>query len=125
MIVCTSMEKDFQIRFSDGTHEAFSDTSPAHGGASAGFSPHELLCAALGNCIAITTRIYAKMHDIPLKGVTVTVSLKDDDPAKSVFEYSMEYTGNIDEKTREKLVRVAGACPVHKALQKEMVFKHI
>ena len=97
-----------------------------HGGTrrrEAGFSPHDLLCAAIGNCIAITTRIYAKKHDIPLEGVTVTVTLNRDDPARAVFAYSVEYTGDIDDKTREKLVRVAGACPVHKTLMRELVFQ--
>ena len=125
MIVCKSMEKDFQTSFSDGAHQALSDTTAEHGGAGAGFSPHELLCAALGNCIVITTRIYAKKHDIPLEEVTATVKLNRDDPAKAVFEYCVEYKGDIDEKTREKLIRVAGLCPVHKTLMRELVFTHV
>jgi len=122
-MICTSREKDFLTSFSDGAHEALADTTAEHGGANAGFSPHDLLCAAIGNCIAITTRIYAKKHDIPLEGVTVTVTLNRDDPARAVFAYSVEYTGDIDDKTREKLVRVAGACPVHKTLMRELVFQ--
>ena len=125
MIVCTSLEKDFQTSFSDGAHEALSDTTAEHGGGGAGFSPHDLLCAALGNCIVITMRMSAKKHGIPLEGVTVTVTLNRDDPAKAVFEYSLEYKGDIDDKTREKLNRVAAACPVHKTLLRELVFSQV
>ena len=125
MIVCTSLEKNFQTRFSDGPHEALSDTTAEHGGADAGFRPHDLLCAALGNCIAITTRMYAQKHGIALEGVTVSVELNRDDPAKAVFEYSLKYKGDIDDTTREKLARAAAACPVHKTLLRELVFRQV
>jgi len=125
MIVCTSLEKGFQTRFSDGVHEAFADTTAEHGGADAGFRPHDLLCAALGSCIAITMRMYAQRHDIPLEGVTVTVELNRDDPAKAAFEYSLEYKGDIDDITREKFARAAAACPVHKTLLRELVFQQV
>ena len=39
MIVCESLEKDFQVRFSDGENFAVSDTTPEHGGSGEGFKP--------------------------------------------------------------------------------------
>jgi putative redox protein len=71
MIVCESMEKDFQVRFTDGVREAVSDTTPDHGGTGEGFNPHALLEASLGSCIAVVTRMSARKHGIPLEGVTV------------------------------------------------------
>jgi putative redox protein len=125
MIVCESLDKDYQTRFSDGTRSAVSDTSPDHGGTGEGFNPHALLEAALGNCIAIVTRMYAKKHGVALEGITVTVNLNRDDPAKAVFEYSVDYKGDIDAETREKLLRVAKSCPVHKTLMRELVFTQV
>ncbi|GFK95111.1 hypothetical protein NNJEOMEG_02968 [Fundidesulfovibrio magnetotacticus] len=125
MIVSQSLEQDYLARFSDGTHEALSDTTPEHGGAAAGFSPHDLLEAALANCIVIISRMYAKKHDIPLEGVKATVTLRRDDPAKAVFEYSVEHQGDITPEQRERLLKAISACPVHKTLKREMVFTRV
>lgn len=125
MIVCESLDTDYQTRFSDGERTAISDTTAEHGGSGQGFTPHALLEAALGNCIAIVTRMYAKKHNIALDGLTVTVKLNRDDPAKAVFEYSMEYKGDITPQVREKLERVAKSCPVHKTLCRELEFRKV
>jgi len=125
MIISESMEKDYQVRFTDGKNTAVSDTTPEHGGGGEGFGPHELLEAALGNCIAIVTRMSARKHGIPLEGVTVKVTLNRDDPAKAVFEYSVEFTGDLDAPTRDKLLRVAKSCPVHKTLLRQLEFMQV
>lgn len=125
MITSESMDKDYQVRFTDGTHVAVSDTTPDHGGTGEGFGPHELLEAALGNCIAIVTRMFARKHGIPLEGVTVKVNLNRSDPAKAVFEYSVEFRGDLDDAAREKLTRAAKACPVHKTLMRQMEFVQV
>jgi putative redox protein len=125
MIVCESLEKDFQVRFSDGERSAVSDTTPDHGGSGEGFRPHDLLEAALGNCIAIISRMYAKTHGIALEGVTVRVNLDRQDPAKAVFEYSVEYKGNLDTESIEKLKRAVKACPVHKTLGRQLEFREV
>lgn len=125
MIVSESLEKDFLTSFTDGTHTALSDTTPEHGGHAGGFSPHDLLEAAMGNCIVIISRMYAKKHGIPLDGVTAKVTLKRDDPAKSVFEYSVDYRGDITDEQREKLLRAIQSCPVKKTLGREMVFTQV
>lgn len=125
MIICESLETDYQTRFSDGERSAVADTTPDHGGSGQGFRPHDLLEAALGNCIAIVTRMYAKKHGIPLEGVTVKVNLNRNDPAKAVFEYSVDFRGDLDETTREKLLRAAKACPVHKTLSRQLEFVQV
>ena len=122
MITCQSMDKDFQVRFSDATHTSIADTSPERGGGGEGFRPTELLAAALGCCINITIRVYAKNHDIPLEGATVTVNLNLDDPNKTVFEYALDLKGNLDEQARDKINRAAKACRVHKALKNPLEF---
>jgi len=125
MIVCESLDTDFQTRFSDGERSAIADTTLDHGGSGQGFRPHDLLEAALGSCIAIVTRMYAQKHGIALEGVTVTVRLNREDPAKAVFDYSMDFKGNVSPEDREKLLRVAKACPVHKTLRRELEFRQV
>jgi len=125
MIVCESLDKDFQVRFSDGERSAVSDTTTDHGGSGEGFRPHDLLEAALGNCIAIISRMYAKKHGIALEGVTVRVNLDRQDPVKAVFEYSVEYKGDLGPESIEKLKRAVKACPVHKTLCRQIEFKEV
>lgn len=122
MITCESLDQDFLARFTDGTHEALTDTTPQWGGASAGFAPHDLLEAALAGCITIVTRMSAKKHNIPLEGMSVKVTLNRDDPAKTVFTYSMDLKGDLTSEQCEKLRRAAKACPVHKTLCRQMEF---
>jgi len=125
MIVCESLEEQYVTRFSDGVHEALADTSPDHGGSGGGFNPHALLEASLGNCIAIVSRMIARKHAIPLEGVKVTVNLKRDDKALAVFEYAVDYAGDITPAQRETLLKAVAACPVHKTLKREMVFRQV
>ena len=53
------------------------------------------------------------------------MNLNRDDPAKAVFEYSVEFRGDLDDQMREKLSRVAKACPVHKTLQRQLEFVQV
>lgn len=123
MITCTSQDQDYQLRFSDGEHEAFADTTPEHGGAGQGFRPHDLLEASLGSCLTIITRMYAKKHGIPLTSVTATVTLNRDNPGQAVFAYTLRFEGDLTDEQRAKLMRAAAACPVHKTLKRDMVFQ--
>ena len=68
MIYSTSELPPYRTRFSDGTHEGVSDTTADKGGHNCGFGPHDLLEAALANCVNMTVRMYADNHDIPIVG---------------------------------------------------------
>ncbi len=125
MTVCESLEKDYLTSFTDGTHTALSDTSVEHGGSAGGFSPHSLLEAALGNCIAIISRMFAQKHAIPLEGIKVTVTLKREDPANPEFQYSIDYKGDITDAQRDKLLKAVNGCPVHKLLKREIAITRV
>jgi putative redox protein len=123
MIVCDSEPARYRVRFSDGTHTAYADTTPEKGGGGAGFSPFALLEAALGTCLAITLEMYASAHSIPLDGVTVTVEVHRNGQAEPVYEYAIELRGELSPAQRDKLRRAAKACPVHKTLAGKPVFR--
>ena len=123
MITCTKGPEDWQVLASDGVHALISDTTPEHGGGADGFRPHDLLEAALGSCINITLRMYAKRLGVELKGVKVEVNLKQDDPETSLFEYKIELDGDLSDEQRAKLLRAARSCPVHKTLTKAIVVR--
>jgi putative redox protein len=123
VITSTSLPDKYLARFSDGTHEALTDTVPEHGGQSAGFRPHDLLEAALASCICTIVRIAADKRGIPLAGVRVSVALNRENTEESVFITSIELEGDLSPEQRDTLLRSASACPVKKTLSKRIVFQ--
>jgi len=125
MITSTSLQNKYLARFSDGVHEALADTSTDHGGQFAGFRPHDLLEAALANCLGMTIRIAADARGIPLAGVTVRVLLNRDNKDENVFEYDIALAGDLTEAQRASLLRAAQGCPVKKLLAGPVSFRAI
>lgn len=87
------------------------------GGEDLGFNPHELLAASLGTCTVITLKMYANHKGWDLKDVNIEVTfdwIKEEN--KSIFNRNIELIGNLDDTQRERLLKIANSCPVHKAL---------
>jgi putative redox protein len=125
MIHAWSDGPNYVTRFSDGTHQSVSDTTPDKGGSGGGFRPHDLLAAALACCVNMTVRMAAGNLDIPLESVTTRVNLNRDGSDQVVFQYEIELHGQLTEEQRAKLFRAAGACPVRKSLSKTLIFDNI
>ncbi len=123
MIVSTSKAPPYKTMFSDGVHEAISDTTLDKGGGNSGFRPHDLLEAALASCVNMTVRMYADSRSMALAGVKTKVNLDRSDPQAAVFRYEIELDGDLTESDREKLLRAAAACPVRRTLSKEIRFE--
>lgn len=100
----------------------FVDVVEEMGGRGAGVSPYELLEAALASCMNITLRMSLEKHNIPYDNLEITVTLNKSDPDKTLFQYSYKIDSNLDEKQKEKILRVLEQCPVKKALKKEIEF---
>lgn len=125
MITSTSLPEKYRARFTDGEHEALADTGQDHGGQFAGFRPHDLLSAALANCLGMTVRIAADARGIPLAGVTVRVQLNTDSAGGNVFEFDIELAGELTEEQRASLLRAAQGCPVKKLLGGPVSFRSL
>lgn len=67
---------NYSVSLVAGHHALIGDEGLALGGKDLGPAPHELLCAALAACTAITLRMYAQRKDWPLSAVHVDVDLK-------------------------------------------------
>ena len=87
------------------------------GGKDKGFSPKELLAAALAACTSATVRMYADRKEWPLDEVRINVDLERDESAnKTLINRRVEFIGNLSDEQRKRLLAVANACPVHKIL---------
>lgn len=94
-----------------------SDEPLESGGKDLGFSPTELLASSLAACTSATLRIYADNKGWDLEEVKLEIDLvRDDETNKTVIHRKIELFGSLDEKQRERLLKVANACPVHRIL---------
>ncbi|MBU1212852.1 MAG: bifunctional alpha/beta hydrolase/OsmC family protein [Alphaproteobacteria bacterium] len=122
----------FQNTVVAGRHQLLADEPASVGGLGSGLSPYDLLSAALGACTSMTLRMYANHKKLALGRVTVEVShgkvptehCSDCGEAAEGrggkidrFERVISVEGDVDGELRDKLVEIAGKCPVHKTLE--------
>lgn len=122
MIKTTSEKLSYQTSFSNGHAVSLSDTTDDKGGSSAGFSPHELLEAALASCMNMSIRMFAKRYSIPLTSVSTTVTINMSNPDETIFCYTLDLIGSLSENERQHLTKAAQYCPVRQTLFKTLSF---
>jgi putative redox protein len=104
-----------QVELAGGTARWRADLSPAAGGAGNDPDPHDLLDSALVACTILTLQIYARRKNYPLEGVEVSLT-HDESGGVYRMKRAVKVSGALDEQQRADLLRVANACPIHKAL---------
>jgi putative redox protein len=102
-----------------GTHTLRADEPADKGGDDNGPEPHELLLAALGSCTAITLKLYADRKGWPLRDVHVTLTGASAE-GRFAITRRLTLTGELDAEQRQRLVEIAGKCPVHRTLTGEV-----
>jgi putative redox protein len=110
----------------DGEHTLVIDEPAASGGANEGPSPTRTLAAALAGCTAITVEMYAARKDWEVGQVEVEVEMGyDEKGAPNSFEVLLKVPEPLDQAQQDRLLVIAGKCPVHRALaaQTEVVVK--
>jgi putative redox protein len=102
---------NYTVALVAGHHSLTSDEGAAAGGQDAGAAPHELLCAALGACTAITLRMYAQRKQWPLRAVHVDVRLQIEGKERRITR-RLRLAGELDEAQRTRLADIAERTPV-------------
>jgi putative redox protein len=102
-----------------GTHKLRADEPADKGGDDNGPEPHELLLAALGSCTAITLKLYAERKGWQLRDVRVRLGGGSTEGGFAITR-QLILTGELDAEQRQRLVEIAGKCPVHKTLVGEI-----
>ena len=104
----------------EGGHTMVIDEPESAGGANLGPSPTRTLGAALAACTAITCEMYAARKGWELGKVEVDVEATLDDKAAFVdATVTLRIPEKLDSEQQAKLLKIAGKCPVHRALAGE------
>jgi putative redox protein len=103
----------------EGGHEIRVDEPLEVGGANSGPSPTQLLAASLAGCTAITLELYAERKGWDLGELEVEVDFATEHFTPSAFEVVLRLPESFDEEQRQRLLAIAGKCPVHKVLAAE------
>lgn len=121
----------YRTEVTAGPHRWVLDEPVELGGGGEGPTPYDMLAAALGGCTAMTLHFYAKREKFPLEAVDVTVT-HDRQHAKDCadcmtqsgyihrFRVEIRLHGALTEEQRQKLLEIAGRCPVKKTLSAEI-----
>jgi len=102
---------NYEVSLVAGHHSVKADEGFEAGGKDLGPAPHELLCAALGACTAITLRMYAHRKDWQLRSVHVDVHLELQGKNRTVAR-TLRLEGELDQAQRVRLADIAERTPV-------------
>ena len=125
------LKEGFRTQITAGQHQLIADEPNEAGGTDEGPSPYELLLAALGACTAMTLKMYVERKKLPVTDVEVLLTfdrIHIDDCESCVKEERLNdqevqhisrliyVTGDVTEEQKERLLYIAGRCPVHVTL---------
>lgn len=99
-------------------HEIIADEPLNEGGQDLGPKPGEFLASALASCTGITLRMYADRKNWDLQETMIDVTIENfPKENRSSWSMSIRLFGNLTQEQRERLLEIAGNCPVHKMLK--------
>jgi putative redox protein len=128
--VIVSSEAGVAQEIVSGSHRWRAD-EPAPYGNDTGPAPYELLLASLGACTSMTLRLYAQRKGLDLQRITVRLQhsriyandcleCETKDGFLDRIDLKIELTGHLDDAQKQRLLEIAGHCPVHKTLTSEI-----
>ena len=136
VIVTSLANLQNEVRYGGG--RTFTTDEPVSlGGDGAGPDPYTLLLAALGSCISMTVRLYARRKGWPVERVTVRLSqrrqhakdcaecLNKGDAFVHRIDRAVEIEGDLTAEQQARLQEIAHKCPVHRTLTSEIVIADV
>lgn len=107
----------YKTEIKSASNTIIADEPKDLGGKDLGFAPKELLASALGACTAITLRMYANRKGWDLTDAKVEITFEwDEAKSKSVINRNIALFGTLDDTQRDRLLKIAKSCPIHKIL---------
>jgi putative redox protein len=105
-------------------HQLTVDEPVSAGGEDSGPDPRELLAVSLASCTAITMEMYAARKGWDIGRVEVDVEYTPAErgcPTK--FQLVTRFPDDLPDEQVERLQVIAAKCPVHRALDGEVMFQ--
>jgi putative redox protein len=103
----------------EGGHTLLVDEPASDGGTDTGPSPTRLVAGCLAGCVAITMEMYGERKGWDLGALEVEVDVAYRDYMPISYEVRLRLPADLDDEQRERLLRVARKCPVHRLLAHE------
>jgi putative redox protein len=104
-------------------HQVTVDEPTDQGGEDAGPDPQEMLAVSLASCTAITMEMYATRKGWDLGHVEVDVQYTAAERGcPTRFDLILRMPDGLPEEQIERLRVIAAKCPVHRALDGEVMF---
>lgn len=105
-----------------GENKIITDEPIDKGGGNKGFNPFEILATSLASCTAATLRMYIDRKGWEIPQINVEVELENYPQTKTaqfcrVIDFGIT---EISEDIKDKLFKIADACPVHKILTNDI-----
>ncbi len=116
----TLSNRNYRAEAKMRNHYAVIDEPVHKGGDDNAPTPVEYLLTAVGGCVAITLRMYAERKGWDLGEITVNVSQKQELTSEGIKKSLVEdisFEKEVTQEQKEKLVEIAGKCPVAKMLK--------
>lgn len=107
----------YRMEIRTDTHTLIADEPASNGGKDLGFTPHQLLAAALGGCTNATVRMYADRKEWPLEAIDTHVLIEHGENFDTTrIHRSVRFTGELSQEQRQRLLTIAEKCPIHRTL---------
>ena len=100
----------------EGAHTLVVDEPEERGGTDTGPRPTQLLAASLAGCTAITVEMYADRKGWDVGGLEVDVDAIYEGEMPSSYAVALKLPPELSAEQRQRLLRIAEKCPVHKLL---------
>ncbi len=105
-----------------GENTLITDEPIDKGGGNKGFNPFEILATSLASCTAATLRMYIDRKGWEIPMINVEVDLENYPQTKTAQFCRIVDFGDTDisEEIKDRLFKIADACPVHKILTNDI-----
>lgn len=105
-----------------GENQIITDEPIEKGGGNKGFNPFEILATSLASCTAATLRMYIDRKGWDIPQINVEVDL-DNYPQTKMAQFCRVIdfgTTELSDDIKDKLYKIADACPIHKILTNDI-----
>lgn len=105
----------YQTVVNSGGHGLITDEPLKADGSDTGMNPFSLLLASLASCTVITLRMYINRKMWPIEEIKADVEMFKTLSGTRI-ETKLSFKGEVSDEQRDRLLKIADACPVHKIL---------